>query len=73
MSVTLSPSENRTYGVALVFRAWEIDRSTFYDWRGRRDSDVKPRRRGPRPPISKIEQQHVCNTAWRNQVDFMER
>lgn len=55
MSVTLSPSANRTYGVTLVCRTWEIGRSTFYDWRIRRDSDVKPRRRGPRPALSDAE------------------
>ncbi|MEO0650074.1 MAG: hypothetical protein AAFZ65_05305 [Planctomycetota bacterium] len=55
MSVTLSPSENRTYGVTLACRAWEIGRSTCYDWRGRRDSDVEPRRRGPHPAISDAE------------------
>ena len=55
MSVTLSPSENRTYGVTLVCRAWEIGRSTYYDWRDRRSSDAEPRRRGPRPAISDAE------------------
>ena len=55
MSVTLSPSENRTYGVTLVCRAWEIGRSTFYDWRGRRDSGIEPLRRGPRPAIPDAE------------------
>ena len=55
MSVTLSPSGNRTYGVTLVCRAWEIGRSNFCDWRDRRDSDVEPRRRAPRPAISDVE------------------
>jgi transposase InsO family protein len=52
MSATLSPSAHQAYGVALVCRSWEISRSTYYDWRKRRDSDIKPSRRGPRPEVT---------------------
>lgn len=52
MSVTHSPSENRPYGVTRVCRAWEIARSTFYDWRKRREAGTSPARRGPRPQVS---------------------
>lgn len=52
MSAMLSPFVNRSYGVARVCRAWEISRSTFYDWRKRRARAVPLARRGPKPDLS---------------------
>ena len=52
MSATPSPSANRPYGVARVCRAWEVARSTFYDWRQRVVAGVSRARRGPKPLVS---------------------
>lgn len=52
MSATLSPSTHQAYGVALACRSFGIPRSTYYDWRKRQESDIKPARRGPRPEVS---------------------
>lgn len=55
MSATPSPSADTAYGVARVCRAWEIPRSTFYDWRRRRetgDGRPEPAKRGPKTELS---------------------
>ncbi len=56
MSATHSPSQEVPYGVARVCRAWEIARSSFYDWRRLRDTppDERPRaaKRGPKTELS---------------------
>jgi transposase InsO family protein len=52
MSATHSSSANEPYGVARVCRAWEVARSTFYDWRKRRSLGAPRGRRGPKPAVS---------------------
>lgn len=60
MSTTHSSSVNRPYGVVRVCRAWEIARSTFYDWRKRRTVNAPLARRGPKPLVSDDElEQHI--------------
>jgi putative transposase len=50
MSVAISPSTQRPYGVQRVCRIWAMPRSTFY--RARRPANSAPARsRGPRPPV----------------------
>lgn len=51
MSATHSSSANRPFGVARVCRAWEIARSTFYDWRRRQADGTPASRRGPKPIV----------------------
>lgn len=51
MSATHSSSVNKLYGVARVCRAWEVARSTFYDWRKRCARDTPQARRGPKPDL----------------------
>lgn len=52
MSATHSSSVSKPYGVARVCRAWEIARSTFYDWRKRVAQGTPAARRGPKPLVS---------------------
>ena len=56
MSATLSTSQDQPYGVARVCRAWEIPRSSFYDWRKRErtpiDQRPRPGKRGPKTELS---------------------
>ncbi len=54
MSATLSPSQDKPYGVARVCSAWEIARSTFYDWRTRASNPERPapQKRGPKTELS---------------------
>ena len=51
MSATHSSSADEPYGVARVCRAWEVPRSTFYDWRKRRSLGAPRGRRGPKPAV----------------------
>ncbi len=48
MSTVTSPSSNRVYGVQRVCRAWDIARSTYYDWVARKEP---PNRPGPKPQV----------------------
>jgi putative transposase len=48
MSRVLSPSANRTYGVAMVSRLWRVARATIYR---RRAPATEPRRPGPLGPM----------------------
>ena len=48
MSRVLSPSTNRTYGVAMVSRLWRVARATIYR---RRAPAIEPRRPGPVGPM----------------------
>jgi len=56
MSVAISPSTDRPYGVERVCSAWETPRSTFYAHRTATGSTDKPirstRRRGPKPLLT---------------------
>lgn len=56
MSATLSPSEEVPYGVARVCRAWEVPRSSFYDWRRLKavpaEARPAPKKRGPKTELS---------------------
>ena len=52
MSQTVSPSANRHYGLALVCRVWEFNRSTVYATRDRVSSASPPSKRGPKTEIS---------------------
>jgi transposase InsO family protein len=56
MSATLSPSQEVPYGVARVCRAWEVPRSSFYDWRRLEalpaEDRPAPRKRGPKTELS---------------------
>jgi putative transposase len=49
MSRTVSPSTNRTYGVAMVSRLWRIARATVYR---HRSPATEPRRPGPAGPMA---------------------
>lgn len=51
MSATHSSSADQSYGVARVCRAWEIARSTYYDWRKRSEGGQPQGRRGPKPIV----------------------
>lgn len=55
MSATPSSSQDVPYGVARVCRAWEVARSTFYDWRRLRDTPPeerpRPAKRGPKTEL----------------------
>ena len=48
MSIAVSPSTNRRYGVAMVSRLWRIARATVYRHRSPR---IGPRRPGPLGPM----------------------
>lgn len=52
MSATLSPSKETPYGIARVCRAWEVPRSSFYDWRRLQAMPAEdrpvPLKRGPK-------------------------
>ncbi len=53
MSRTVSPSTRRRYGLALVCRAWEVNRSTVYAVRTRTTSPPPERgKRGPKTELS---------------------
>lgn len=52
MSETLSPSQDRKYGVSLVCRAWKIPRSTVHDAKVRRERSAQKSRPGPKPVVS---------------------
>ncbi|HJN75340.1 MAG TPA: integrase core domain-containing protein [Myxococcota bacterium] len=54
MSAVRSPSTDRVYGVQRVCRSWGLSRSTFYDRKARKASDV-PGKRGPRTLLSDAE------------------
>ena len=48
MSRTVSPSTNKSYGVARVVTIWQLARSSFYAARHRQLHPREPRKRGPR-------------------------
>ena len=52
MSVALSPSAGRPYGLARVCRWWEVARSTVYAARDRRQRTSLPGKRGPKTRFS---------------------
>jgi putative transposase len=56
MSVEVSPSTGKRYGVERVCAAWDFSRSTFYAKRTRAGAAAKPLlRRGPQPKVSDAE------------------
>jgi putative transposase len=53
MSRTVSPSAGRRYGLALVCRVWDINRSTIYATRHRLSApSAEPTKRGPKTQVS---------------------
>jgi putative transposase len=48
MSLAVSPSSEKPYGVARVVGVWGLARSTFYASQQRRNHPQEPRKRGPR-------------------------
>src|SRR6266851_4625454 len=54
MSRTVSPSTAHSYGLALVCRVWECNRSTVYATRERVSSSPQLRKRGPKTEISDV-------------------
>jgi putative transposase len=48
MSLTISPSTNKPYGVARLLAIWGLARSSFYDARQRKLSPLPSRKRGPK-------------------------
>ena len=54
MSTSVSPSENKTYGVASVCRIWKLSRATLYRQRVRADAPrpATPKRPGPQGAAS---------------------
>ncbi len=54
MSTSVSPSENKTYGVAPVCRIWKLSRATLYRQRvrARATRPATPKRPGPQGAAS---------------------
>jgi len=48
MSRTLSPSSNKSYGVARVSAVWRVARSSYYSERKRQQNPRVPQKRGPK-------------------------
>lgn len=55
MSLTVSPSAKKPYGVARVCEAWAIPRSTYYAHRVRAADARPPEKRGPKTPWTDVE------------------
>lgn len=55
MSHEISPSTKRNYGLKRVCQAWQVSRSTVYEYRKRLALPVFKRRPGPKPMISDSE------------------
>ena len=55
MSVTISATTGKPYGIQRVCDVWEIPRSSFYTHKARQLESPVPQKRGPKPPVTDTE------------------